>query len=159
MIISFVKQEDTEMKNDRSVMFTSIAIKAGMILSIISLFIMPYAANVYRTVTIQDDDVTVPLLVTFYSCAAIGITILVILDKLINNIKKGDVFTEQNIKYLRILSYLCFAIAVITLIFARFRILSFIITFSSLFFALLLRVIKNCLTEAVRLREENDFTI
>ncbi len=147
------------MKNDRSVVFTSLAIKAGMILSIISLFVMPYAARLYRAVTIQDNDVTVPLLITFYICAAIGIFILVILDKLVNNIKKGEVFTEQNVKYLRILSYACFVIAVVTLIFSVFRFMACIVTFSSLFFALILRVIKNCFTEAVRLREENEFTI
>ena len=147
------------MKKDSSVAFTSLAIKAGLILCVISLFVMPYAARVYRELTIMDNDVTVPLLITFYTCAAVGMFILVILDRLINNIRKGNVFIEDNVKYLRILSYACLVISVITLIFAAFRFLACIITFSSLFFALILRVIKNCFEEAVRLREENDYTI
>ena len=151
--------EEVKMNKDRSVKFTSLCIKAGLVLSVISLFVMPYAARLYKSISIGTDDVTVPLLITFYSCAAVGIFILITLDRLVNNIMKGDVFTADNVKYLRVLSYSCFIIAVITLIFARFRFLSFIISFSACFFGLILRVIKNCFTEALRLREENDFTI
>ena len=147
------------MKKDRSVAFTSFAIKAGLVLCVISLFVMPYAASIYKVLSIMENDVTVPLLITFYSCAAVGIFILLVLDKLVNNIRKGNVFTDENVKFLRILSYACLVISVITLIFAAFRFLACIITFSSLFFALILRVIKNCFEEAVRLREENDYTI
>ncbi|MBQ8978136.1 MAG: DUF2975 domain-containing protein, partial [Oscillospiraceae bacterium] len=103
--------------------------------------------------------VTVPLLITFYICAAVGIFILIMLDRLVNNIMKGEVFTEDNVRYLRILSYSCFVIAFVTLVFAHFRFLAFIVTFAAFFFGLILRVIKNCFTEAVRLREENDYTI
>lgn len=145
--------------NDRSVRFTSLLIKAAIVLCFISLFIMPYAAEAYKLVSFMEDDVTVPLLVTFYSCAAIGFGILFILDRLVNNIRKGDVFVEQNVKYLRILSYCCFAISLITLFFARLRILVFVITFAAAFFGLILRVIKNCFTQAIALREENDYTI
>lgn len=147
------------MKNDRSIWFTSLAIKAALVLCVISLFVMPYAARIYRDLSIQDGDVTVPLLITFYSCAAVGIYILITLDRLVYNIKKGEVFIEGNVKLLRSLSYSCFIIAFITLIFAHFRFLSFIVTFSACFFGLILRVIKNCFTEAVALREENDQTI
>ncbi|MBR4223428.1 MAG: DUF2975 domain-containing protein [Oscillospiraceae bacterium] len=147
------------MKNDRSIWFTSLAIKAALVLCVISLFVMPYAARIYRDLSIQDGDVTVPLLITFYSCAAVGIYILITLDRLVYNIKKGEVFIEGNVKLLRGLSYSCFIIAFITLIFAHFRFLSFIVTFSACFFGLILRVIKNCFTEAVALREENDQTI
>lgn len=81
------------------------------------------------------------------------------LNKLIKNIGSEKVFIDENVKLLKILSYCCFAIAVVTLIFARFRILVFVITFAAAFIGLILRVIKNCFTEAIRLREENDFTI
>lgn len=146
-------------KNNRSIRLTGILIKIAIVLCLAALFIMPYAAQVYKQVSLQNDDVTIPLLITFYSCAAVGFVILFILDKLVANINKGEVFVNDNIKLLRILSYCCFIISVITLIFARFRILAFIITFAAAFIGLILRVIKNCFEEAVRLREENDFTI
>lgn len=148
------------MKSDnRSIRLTALLIKIAIVLCTISLFIMPYAATVYKAVSLQSDDVTVPLLVTFYSCAAVGFTILFLLDKLVTNISKGIVFTEENIKILRVLSYCCFVIAFITLLFAKLRILAFIVTFAAAFFGLILRVIKNCFSAAAELREENDLTI
>jgi len=146
-------------KEKRSIAITSVLIKVAVVLCAAALFIMPYAAKIYEQVSLQSDNVTVPLLITFYLCAAIGFVILFVLGRLIKNIGNEKVFVNENVKLLKILSYCCFAISIITLIFARLRILVFVITFASAFFGLILRVIKNCFTEAIRLREENDFTI
>lgn len=146
-------------KEKRSIAITSVLIKVAIVLCIAALFLMPYAAKMYEQISFQRDNVTVPLLITFYVCAAFGFVILFVLNKLIKNIGSEKVFIDENVKLLKILSYCCFAIAVVTLIFARFRILVFVITFAAAFIGLILRVIKNCFTEAIRLREENDFTI
>ena len=146
-------------KEKRSIAITSALIKVAIVLCAAALFLMPYAAKMYEQISFQRDNVTVPLLITFYVCAAFGFVILFVLNKLIKNIGSEKVFIDDNVKLLKILSYCCFAIAVVTLIFARFRILVFVITFAAAFIGLILRVIKNCFTEAIRLREENDFTI
>ena len=146
-------------KEKRSIAITSVIIKIAIVLCAAALFLMPYAAKMYEQISFQQDNVTVPLLITFYVCAAFGFVILFVLNKLIKNIGSEKVFIDENVKLLKILSYCCFAIAVVTLIFARFRILVFVITFAAAFIGLILRVIKNCFTEAIRLREENDFTI
>ena len=146
-------------KEKRSIAITSALIKVAIVLCTAALFLMPYAAKMYEQISFQRDNVTVPLLITFYVCAAFGFVILFVLNKLIKNIGSEKVFIDENVKLLKILSYCCFAIAIVTLIFARFRILVFVITFTAAFIGLILRVIKNCFTEAIRLREENDFTI
>jgi len=146
-------------KEKRSIAITSVLIKIAIVLCAAALFLMPYAAKMYEQISFQRDNITVPLLITFYVCAAFGFVILFVLNKLIKNIGSEKVFIDENVKLLKILSYCCFAIAVVTLIFARFRILVFVITFAAAFIGLILRVIKNCFTEAIRLREENDFTI
>ena len=146
-------------KEKRSIAITSVLIKIAIVLCTAALFLMPYAAKMYEQISFQRDNITVPLLITFYVCAAFGFVILFVLNKLIKNIGSEKVFIDENVKLLKILSYCCFAIAVVTLIFARFRILVFVITFAAAFIGLILRVIKNCFTEAIRLREENDFTI
>lgn len=146
-------------KEKRSIAITSVLIKVAIVLCTAALFLMPYAAKMYEQISFQRDNITVPLLITFYVCAAFGFVILFVLNKLIKNIGSEKVFIDENVKLLKILSYCCFAIAVVTLIFARFRILVFVITFAAAFIGLILRVIKNCFTEAIRLREENDFTI
>lgn len=146
-------------KEKRSIAITSVLIKIAIVLCAAALFLMPYAAKMYEQISFQRDNVTIPLLITFYVCAAFGFVILFVLNKLIKNIGSEKVFIDENVKLLKILSYCCFAIAVVTLIFARFRILVFVITFAAAFIGLILRVIKNCFTKAIRLREENDFTI
>ncbi len=146
-------------KEKRSIAITSALIKVAIVLCTAALFLMPYAAKMYEQISFQRDNVTVPLLITFYVCAAFGFVMLFVLNKLIKNIGSEKVFIDENVKLLKILSYCCFAIAIVTLIFARFRILVFVITFAAAFIGLILRVIKNCFTEAIRLREENDFTI
>ena len=146
-------------KEKRSIAITSALIKVAIVLCAAALFLMPYAAKMYEQISFQQDNVTVPLLITFYVCAAFGFVILFVLNKLIKHIGSEKVFIDENVKLLKILSYCCFAIAIVTLIFARFRILVFVITFAAAFIGLILRVIKNCFTEAIRLREENDFTI
>lgn len=144
---------------ERSVKITAVLIRVAMVMCFISLFLMPQSAKRYEEFSLYGDNVTVPLLVTFYSCAAVGFVILFVLDRLVANMRKKQVFIEENIGLLRILSYCCFIISIITLIFARLRVLAFIVTFAAAFFGLILRVIKNCFEEALRLREENDFTV
>ena len=110
-------------KEKRSIAITSVLIKVAIVLCAAALFLMPYAAKMYEQISFQRDNVTVPLLITFYVCAAFGFVILFVLNKLIKNIGSEKVFIDENVKLLKILSYCCFAIAVVTLIFARFRIL------------------------------------
>lgn len=153
------KNKNDTTKQDISVRASQICVRAAAVLCTISLFLMPWAAKIYLIESFEGDDVTVPLLLTFYSCALFGFIILFALDRLITNISRGNIFVNGNIKLLRTISYCCFAIAVITLLFARLRLLAFIVTFAAAFIGLIIRVIKNCFTEAVRLREENDFTV
>lgn len=144
---------------DSSVKLTSVLIKAAMVMLTISLFIMPWAAKYYESISVVGDKIAVPLMVTFYLCAVCGYIILAVLLKLIHNIAKSRIFVQENVKYLWILSNLCFLISLITLYLASQRILAFVLTFAAAFFGLILRVIKNCFNEAVAMREENDLTV
>lgn len=149
------------MKDNFSARLTALLIKVVFAVCIASLFIMPYAAKAYSETSskIYGDNVTVPLLVTFYLCAAFGFCILILLGKLLKNIIAGDIFVEKNVKHMRYISWCCYAIAVITLFFVPFRMLILIVTFAAAFIGLILRVIKNCFTAAIAIREENDLTV
>lgn len=147
------------MKNSRSLRITALLIRTAIVLCFVTLFMMPYAAEIYERESFRQGVVTVPLLITFYSCAVFGFVILFTLDRLVKNIAGEKVFTEENVKLLRLLSYCCFFISLITLFFARLRLMAFIVTFAAAFFGLILRVLKNCFEQALRLKEENDYTI
>ena len=90
----------------------------------------------------------VPILLAFYG-----------LHKMLSNIQQGIIFSVQNTASLRLVSWACFFAAIFLLIAAyKWPVLIFasgVIGFLGLF----VRVIKNMLSEAIVLKEENDFTI
>lgn len=90
----------------------------------------------------------VPILLAFYG-----------LHKMLSNIQQGLIFSVQNTASLRLVSWACFFAAIFLLIAAfKWPVLIFasgVIGFLGLF----VRVIKNMLSEAIAIKEENDFTI
>lgn len=104
-------------------------------------------------------SVFVPLLITLYAVVPPAVGALVCLDLLLRNIRRGEPFTQKNVKLLRAISYCCFAGALVFVYFAFLKPFAFVIVFAAAFFGLILRVVKNCFEQAAALREENDFTI
>jgi len=82
------------------------------------------------------------------------------LDFLLRNIRKELVFFRKNVRYLRIISWCCFAVAVIML--CGWPFISYVLIFvaaAAAFFGLLMRVVKNVIDAACEIKDENDFTI
>ena len=99
-----------------------------------------------------------------YICAYVGfvpaIIALLSLDMLLRNIKKDLVFSRINVKCLRIISWCCFAIAIIML--CGWPFISYVLAFvaaAAALFGLLMRVVKNVIDAACDIKDENDFTI
>lgn len=90
----------------------------------------------------------VPVLLAFYG-----------LHKMLHNIQQSVIFSSENTSSLRLVSWACFFAAVFLLAAAvKWPVLivaSGVIGFLGLF----VRVIKNMLSEAIVLKEENDYTI
>ena len=95
----------------------------------------------------------------FYTSAVFAGVILYSLLKLLFNIKGGQVFINQNATLLRVVSWCCFAISVITFIGAFFYMPFGFVALAGGFVGMMLRVLKNVMQSAVELREENDLTI
>ena len=95
----------------------------------------------------------------FYPCAIFAYVTLYSLIKLLFNIKKEEIFITQNIKYLRRISWCCFAVAVITIVGGIFYIPFLFITAAAAFVGLMLRIVKNVMQNAVEISEENQLTI
>ena len=81
------------------------------------------------------------------------------LIKLLINIKNDMIFIPFKVSCLRVLSWCCFGVAIITLAGAFYYPTLIIITAAASFMRLILRVVKNVMQAAVELREENDLTI
>ena len=100
-----------------------------------------------------------PVLVTFYACCPAGWAAIIALLKLLHNIRAGRVFIWQNITLLRLLSWCFVFVALVSLAAVYWDLLMFIFVVAAGFLAIILRVVKNVMAEATRLREESDLTI
>ncbi len=95
----------------------------------------------------------------FYPSAIFGFITLYSLIRLLFNIKKQEIFINQNVAYLRVISWCCFAVALITLFAGVFYIPYCFIAIAAAFIGLMLRVVKNVMQNAVEIKNENELTI
>lgn len=103
--------------------------------------------------------VALPLSICLYLAAVCGMVCLWALGRLLQNIRKNEVFTAANCKHLRVISWCCLLAAIPFGVFGIWRSLSFVVALAAAFFGLILRVLKNVFEKAVELKEENDYTI
>lgn len=96
---------------------------------------------------------------TFYPSAVFAAWILVSLIRLLVNIRNENVFVHENVKLLKVVSWCCVIIGIITLVGGRFYMPFLFVACAGFFVGLLLRVLKNVMQKAVELKEENDLTV
>lgn len=144
-----------------SVTLSLVLVRIVFALIIVSCFVGPYVVKMYDEgiIKLTGQSVFVPLIVTLYCSAVPAILLVIALDRLISNIRRGEVFTAKNVTMLRIISYCCFAASVIFVYFSFIRPFAWLIVAAAAFFGLILRVIKNVFEQAIEIKEENDFTI
>ena len=104
-------------------------------------------------------DYIIYIMPVYYSFCLPAYTALISLDRLLTAVKHGEVFTEKNVRYLRIISWACFAVALVLLISALVSIMFFAFAIVATFFGIVLRSVKNLFAAAVELQLENDYTI
>ena len=98
--------------------------------------------------------------ILFYVCCPAGWAAIASLLKLLHSIRRGDVFTSQNVKLLRLISWCFMFVAAVSLPAAiGYYAEIYSIFIAAGFLAVILRVVKNVIAEATLLREENDLTI
>ncbi len=100
------------------------------------------------------------MLIGGYVLAAILFVFLFLLYKLVCRIELGEVFVEQNVKALRILSKLVFAACVITFaIGITCTYMIFVITVTTAFVTPIISVIGHAFAKAVAMKDELDLTV
>ena len=84
---------------------------------------------------------------------------LVQLYRLLQRLSRGEVFVAGNVRCLRIISWCCFAAAVVFAASSLYSLSWTVLTVAALFGGLILRVVKNVFAAAVALQDEQDLTI
>lgn len=98
-------------------------------------------------------------LLSTYTAAVPAAAALYGLWRLLRNISEGEVFIGENVAILRLLSWCCIAAGLVCLFSALYYMPFLIVSAAAAFVGLILRVVKNVFAEAVRLKDENDYTI
>ncbi len=99
------------------------------------------------------------VLVCFYVCLLPAFTALISLVKMLGDIKREEIFTDSNIKRLRLLSWCCFAVAFVCVVGCFMYVPLVVFSIAAGFMGLIIRIIKNVICSAKILREENELTI
>ena len=151
---------------DRSVLLSMVCTRVIMFLGLVlaALFVLlPFINDPLVSIGLHLDPDLVWIAPIYYAFCAPAYVALISLDRLLANIRKGEVFTERNIRFLRIISWCCFAVALVLLLGILLSGLFYIILavpmILAVFFGMVLRVVKNLFAAAVALKTENDYTI
>ena len=81
------------------------------------------------------------------------------LRKLLQNIMAEKPFVEENVRYLRIVSWCCAAAAAVCLASGCYYLPFFIVAVAAAFMMLIVRIVKNVFRQAVDMKSELDLTI
>jgi len=145
--------------SNKSLIATSICTKVTIGIVVTIILTAPLLVKGYVSYASKDPYVIRPLVATVYACAVPGLAAMIALNRLLKNIRKKEVFTEKNVKLLRLLSWCSFVVSGILFASGFYYLMFLLIAFAAAFFGLILRVVKNVIEQAVVIKNENDFTI
>lgn len=119
----------------------------------------PFVLGWYIELTNKTASLYPVLLTLFYVCLLPAFWALFCLDRLLQNIRKDQIFISFNVTLLRMLSWCCLAVVLITCAAGFWYLPVLLITVASGFMGLILRVLKNVMEAATLLKQENELTI
>ena len=94
-----------------------------------------------------------------YLCSVPAWLTLWSLRCLLQNLRRGAVFTEENVRLLRRVSWCCAIAAAVTALNALYYLPYLFLAVAEGFMALIVRIVKNAFQEAAAMRSELDLTI
>ena len=99
------------------------------------------------------------ILTTVYLCSVPAWILLWKLWSLLGNIKRGEIFTAENVSALRTVSWCCAAAAIVCLVSALYFLPFFIVAVAAAFMCLIVRIVKNTFQQALLMKDELDLTV
>lgn len=99
------------------------------------------------------------LMIAVYLSSVPGWICLVKLAKLLLNLRMGEVFIEENVKYMMAISRCCLAVAVICLMNCVYYVPFIFVTIAAAFMFLIVRIVADVFRQAILMQHELDLTI
>ncbi len=102
---------------------------------------------------------TAAFILSTYFVLVPAIAALLVLLRLLANLKADIIFTQENVVLLRCLSWLCAAACLVCVVSTFYHLTFFILAGAFALMALLLNAVKNCFGHAVEMKDELDLTV
>ncbi len=149
-----------EWNKDKSLWLSKICIKLFTITMIVVAVFAPKIFSALIELRVAYLGGTLPyFLISTYTLCVPAVIALAGLWRLLDNIDKGDVFIENNVQILRMLSWRCIFAGGVCFISSVYYLPFLIIAAAASFVGLLLRIVKNVFARAVEIKQDNDYTI
>ena len=95
-----------------------------------------------------------------YLCAAAALAMLVVMYRFLGRLEKGEVFSRANVRSLRRIGFCCAAGGLFSLLAGIALLHEFLyVALAAGFMTLIVRIVKNAFEQAVRMKEELDYTV
>ena len=120
---------------------------------------LPWLTDWYIFKTGRNKELRSVIMTVCYICLPAALAALYSLIRLLKNILGGEIFIHGNVLHLRLLSWYCAAVALITLAAGYFYLPFYLVGLAAVFFTLILRVIKNVFAAAIEIKTENELTV
>lgn len=140
----------------KSLRLSEVWIKAALLCWIVLAAVLPFALVNGWHLQLSQFGLALAL---FYIFSVPLCVVFICLDRLLVNIRNGEIFVWDNVRQLRIISWSCFWGSIVLLIGSLWELQLILLSGIMGFFGLLMRVIKNVFSEAIVIKEENDFTV
>ena len=149
-----------EWNKDKSLWLSKLCIKLFTITMIVVAFFAPKIFSTLIEIRVAYLGGTLPyFLISTYTLCVPAVIALAGLWRLLDNIEKNDVFIDNNVQILRMLSWRCIFAGVVCFISSVYYLPFLIIAAAAGFVGLLLRIVKNVFARAVEIKQDNDYTI
>ena len=141
--------------NDRSLLLSRVCVWVFTVLLAALLLTAPWFWNwiLWRS------SVRMVYIGVTYASGVPAAVVLFCLHRLLRTISEEEVFIQENVRSLRIMSWCLMAAALVYLVGSLFDWYLVVLAAAAAFVGLILRVVKNVFAQAVELKNENDFTI
>ena len=147
------------LNKDKSILLSQIClIVFAVLLLLMDIFMFPVTRWYFGT-RFPGDTVYTIIVTVLYICTVIGWIFLIFMWRLLANLRKEMVFVEENVKLMRIVSWLCVLVALVTAVGGVFYRAFLFVAIAAAFMALIVRIVKNVFQQAIAMKSELDLTI
>ncbi len=144
---------------DRSVRLTTVfTVLFAAVLLAADIFGFAWIPWYISVSALKDSDLS-KFCVTIYAASAAAWVCLYAMYRLLRNISGSQVFTQENITLLRVISWCCAAACIVFLISVLYYPPFIIVSAASGFMMMIVRVVKNILQQAAGMKSELDLTV